>query len=84
LITAQVELDGSKAKLYTQRSTEDLNKEIPASRRYMNIIIKAAVYNGLRIVYIAMLKAKKSVYYPIISEIFAIRVYIWVIKRARQ
>ena len=50
----------------------------------MNIIIKAAVYNGLRIVYIAMLKAKKSVYYPIISEIFAIRVYIWVIKRARQ
>jgi len=30
------------------------------------------------------LQRKKTVYYPILSEIFAIRVYLWVKRRAKK
>ena len=83
LINEQVELDGSKVESFTLRSTEELSIEVPASRRYMDILIRAAVENGFSDEYIGMLKAKKSVYYPVLSEFYAIRLYLWVKKRAK-
>ena len=57
--------------------------ETPASQRYMKILITAAIENKLSGDYVEFLKSKKSVYYPVLSEIYAIRVYFWVKIRAR-
>ena len=84
IIEAPVELCGSKLVACTFKSKEELEEEIPASRRYMKILIKAAIDNGLSSEYINNLKMKKSVYYPLLSEIFAIRVYLWVKRRSRH
>ena len=84
IIEAPVELDGSKVVACTLRSMEEFNEDIPASRRYMKILIKAAIDNGLSSEYIDKLKTKKSVYYPFLSELFAIRIYLWVRRRARN
>ena len=67
----------------TLRSKESTPEELPASRRYMKILIAAAKKNKLSSDYVKFLKTKKSVYYPVLSEIFALRVYLWVKVRAR-
>ena len=67
----------------TLRSKESTPEELPASRRYMKILIAAAIKNKLSSDYVRFLKSKKSVYYPLLSEIFALRVYLWVKVRAR-
>ena len=67
----------------TLRSKESTPEELPASRRYMKILIAAAIKNKLSSDYVKFLKTKKSVYYPVLSEIFALRVYLWVKVRAR-
>ena len=67
----------------TLRSKESTPEELPASRRYMKILIAAAIKNNLSSDYVKFLKTKKSVYYPVLSEIFALRVYLWVKVRAR-
>ena len=67
----------------TLRSKESTPEELPASRRYMKILLAAAIKNKLSSDYVKFLKTKKSVYYPVFSEIFALRVYFWVKVRAR-
>ena len=67
----------------TLRSKESTPEELPASRRYMKILIAAAIKNKLSSDYVKFLKSKKSVYYPVLSEILALRVYLWVKVRAR-
>ena len=62
---------------------DSTTEEFPVSRRYMKILIAAAIENNLSSDYVQFLKSKKSVYYPVLSEIFAIRVYFWVKFRAR-
>ena len=54
------------------------------SRRYMKILIDAAIKNGLSEGYIQKLKKYPSVYYPILSEIFSIYVFFWVRKRSKK
>ena len=83
LIEAPVTLKNKTVLAKTLRSKERAPKELPASRRYMKILIAAAIKNQLSSEYIKFLKTKKSVYYPVLSEIFAIRVYLWVKVRAR-
>lgn len=61
----------------------DINFDLPTSKRYKKILIKAAKENQLSESYVTELKNKKSVYYPFLSEFFAIRVYLWVKSRAR-
>ena len=84
IIKAPVDLDGSEVIACTLKSAEELKEDIPASRRYMKILINAAIDNGLSSEYIENLKIKKSVYYPVLSELFAIRIYFWVRRRARN
>ena len=83
LIEAPVTIKNKTVLAKTLRSKESTPEELPASRRYMKILISAAIKNKLSDDYVKFLKTKKSVYYPVLSEIFAIRVYLWVKVRAR-
>ena len=83
LVEAPVTVRGKIVLAKTLRSKESTPEELPASRRYMEILIAAAINNKLSSEYVKFLKSKKSVYYPVLSEIFAVRVYFWVKVRAR-
>ena len=83
LVEAPVTVRGKIVLAKTLRSKESTPEELPASRRYMEILIAAAINNKLSSEYVKFLKSKKSVYYPVLSEIFALRVYLWVKVRAR-
>ena len=83
LFEAPVMVKNKTVLAKTLRSKESTPEELPASRRYMKILIAAAIKNKLSSDYVRFLKSKKSVYYPLLSEIFAIRVYFWVKIRAR-
>ena len=83
LVEAPVKVRNKPILAKTLRCKESTPKELPASRRYMKILIAAAIENKLSSDYVKFLKSKKSVYYPVLSEIFAIRVYLWVKVRAR-
>ena len=83
LIETPVTLRNKTVLAKTLRSKESTPEELPASRRYMKILIAAAIRNKLSSDYVKFLKTKKSVYYPVLSEIFALRVYLWVKIRAR-
>ena len=58
--------------------------ELPTSRRYLKLLLKAAKKNNLSTNYIEEIKSKKTVYYPILSEYFAIYAYLWVKGRAKK
>ena len=83
LIKAPVTFGNKTVHAKTLRCKDSTTEEFPVSRRYMKILITAAIENNLSGDYIEFLKSKKSVYYPVLSEIFAIRVYFWVKVRAR-
>ena len=83
LVEAPVTFKNQTIFAKTLRCKESTSEERPASRRYMKILIAAAIGNKLSSDYVKFLKNKKTVYYPVLSEIFAIRVYFWVKIRAR-
>ena len=83
LVEAPVTVRNKTVLAKTLRCKESTPEELPASRRYMKILIAAAIKNQLSSDYVKFLKTKKSVYYPVLSEIFALRVYLWVKVRAR-
>lgn len=62
----------------------DSNVELPTSKRYLKLLLEAARENGLSKNYIEEIKRKKTVYYPILSEYFAIYAYFWVKTRAKN
>ena len=82
LVEAPVRLEKETILAQTLKCKESTTEEIPASRRYMKILIEAAIENNLSYGYVEFLKSKKSVYYPVLSEVFALRVYFWVKIRA--
>jgi hypothetical protein len=61
----------------------DIKIDLPISSRYKNILTSAAFENSLSSTYIDQLEAKQSVYYPVLSEYSALRVYFWVKSRAK-
>ena len=61
----------------------DITTDFPISKRYLKILIRAASDNNLSKRYITELRNKKAVYFPILSEFNAIRIYLWVKRRAR-
>ena len=83
LVKAPVTFRNKTVLAKTLRCKNSTTEEFPVSRRYMKILITAAIENNLSNDYVEFLKSKKSVYYPVLSEIFAIRVYFWVKVRAR-
>ena len=62
----------------------DSLEELPTSRRYLNLLLKAAKKNGLSNGYIKEIEKKKAVYYPFLSEYYRIYAYFWVKSRAKK
>ena len=77
LVKLSVYIEGSKKIAYTLIYITDETKDIPPSKRYLKILINAAKENNLSQKYIDSLETRTSVYYPILSEIFSLRVYLW-------
>ena len=69
---------GKKKTAFTLIYITEETKDIPPSKRNLNILIKAAKENNLSNSYIKNLERRPSIYYPILSEIFSLRVYLWV------
>ena len=78
LVKLSVYVEGSRKTAYTLIYITDETKDIPPSKRYLKILINAAKENNLSQKYIDSLESRTSVYYPILSEIFSLRVYLWV------
>ena len=70
--------EGKTKTAYTLIYITNETKDIPPSKRYLKILISAAKENNLSTSYIESLERRPSVYYPLLSEIFSIRVYLWV------
>ncbi len=70
--------EGKIKTAYTLIYKTEETKDIPPSKRYLKILIKAAKENNLSQKYIDSLESRTSVYYPVLSEIFSLRVYLWV------
>lgn len=78
LIKLSIDVSGKKKTAYTLIYKTNETKDIPPSKRYLKILIRAAKENKLSSIYIKSLEARPSVYYPLLSEIFSLRVYLWV------
>ena len=78
LVKLLIYVSGKKKTAYTLIYKTDETKDIPPSKRYLKILISAAKENNLSQKYIDSLERRPSVYYPILSEIFSLRVYLWV------
>ena len=76
LVKLSVYVEGLRNTAYTL--IYKTAKDIPPSKRYLKILIRAAKENNLSQKYIDSLERRPSVYYPILSEIFSLRVYLWV------
>ncbi len=70
--------EGQIKTAYTFIYITEETKDIPPSKRYLKILISAAKENNLSTNYIESLEKRPNVYYPILSEIFSLRVYLWV------
>ena len=78
LVKLSIHANRKKKTAYTLIYKTDETNDIPPSKRYLKILVKAARENNLSTSYIKALEKRPSVYYPLLSEIFSIRVYLWV------
>ena len=78
LVKLSIHANGKKKNAYTLIYKTDETRDIPPSKRYLKILISAAKENNLSTTYIKNLESRPSVYYPLLSEIFSLRVYLWV------
>ena len=78
LVKLSIYLQGKRKKAYSLIYKTEETKDIPPSKRYLKILIRAAKENNLSNNYIKSLERRPNVYYPILSEIFSLRVYLWV------
>ena len=78
LVKLWIYVSGKKKAAYTLIYKTKETMDIPPSKRYLKILIKAAKENNLSSTYIENLEGRPCVYYPLLSEIFSIRVYLWV------
>ena len=78
LVKLAIDVSGKKKTAYTLIFKTNETKDIPPSKRYLKILINAAKENNLSTKYIKNLERRPNVYYPILSEIFSLRVYLWV------
>ena len=78
LVKLSIDVYGKKKTAYTLIYKTNEMRDIPPSKRYLKILIRAAKENNLSTNYIKSLERRPNVYYPILSEIFSLRVYLWV------
>ena len=70
LIKLSIYVSRKKIPAYTLIYKTNETKDIPPSKRYLKILIRAAKENNLSSTYIKALEGRPSVYYPLLSEIF--------------
>ena len=78
LVKLSVFREGKRKTAYTLIYITEETEDIPPSKRYLKILISAAKENNLSTAYIENLETRPNVYYPLLSEIFSLRVYLWV------
>ena len=78
LVKLSVYVEGLRKTAYTLIYITDEAKDIPPSKRYLKILISAAKENNLSQKYIDCLESRPSVYFPILSEIYSLRIFFWV------
>ena len=78
LVKLLINVNGKKKTAHTLIYKTNETNDIPPSKRYLKILIRAAKENDLSASYIKNLEGRPSVYYPFLSEIFSLRVYLWV------
>ena len=78
LVKLSVYIAGKRKTAYTLIYITEETKDIPPSKRYLKILINAAKENNLSRSYIENLEKRPNVYYPVLSEVFSLRVYLWV------
>ena len=78
LVKLSVYIAGKRKTAYTLIYITKETKDIPPSKRYLKILINAAKENNLSRPYIESLEKRPNVYYPVLSEVFSLRVYLWV------
>ena len=78
LVKLSVYIAGKRKTAYTLIYITEETKDIPPSKRYLKILITAAKENNLSRPYIENLEKRPNVYYPVLSEVFSLRVYLWV------
>ena len=78
LVKLSIDVCGKNKTAYTLIYKTNEIRDIPPSKRYLKILISAAKENNLSTNYIESLEKRPNVYYPILSEIFSLRVYLWV------
>ena len=78
LVKLSIDVCGKNKTAYTLIYKTNEIRDIPPSKRYLKILIRAAKENNLSTNYIKNLERRPNVYYPILSEIFSLRVYLWV------
>ncbi len=78
LVKLSVYIAGKRKTAYTLIYITEETKDIPPSKRYLKILINAAKENNLSRPYIENLEKRPNVYYPVLSEVFSLRVYLWV------
>ena len=78
LVKLSIDVYGKNKTAYTLIYKTNEIRDIPPSKRYLKILIRAAKENNLSTNYIKSLERRPNVYYPILSEIFSLRVYLWV------
>ena len=78
LVKLSVFREGKRKTAYTLIYITEETEDIPPSKRYLKILISAAKENNLSTAYIKNLETRPNVYYPLLSEIFSLRVYLWV------
>jgi len=78
LVKLSVYMAGKRKIAYTLIYITEETKDIPPSKRYLKILINAAKENNLSRPYIENLEKRPNVYYPVLSEVFSLRVYLWV------
>ena len=78
LVKLSVYIAGKRKTAYTLIYITEETKDIPPSKRYLKILINAAKENNLSKAYIENLEKRPNVYYPVLSEVFSLRVYLWV------
>ena len=78
LVKLSIDMSGKKKTAYTLIFKTYEIRDIPPSKRYLKILIRAAKENNLSTTYINSLEGRHCVYYPLLSEIFSLRVYLWV------
>ena len=78
LVKLSIDVCGKNKTAYTLIYKTNEIRDIPPSKRYLKILISAAKENNLSTNYIESLEKRPNVYYPLLSEIFSLRVYLWV------